>query len=59
MSGQYMTLPKRQNQEVGVAVPIAGKIALMSFVVASESLCLNVGGWKGRMRVVTVGKASR
>lgn len=54
-----MTLPKRQNQEVGVAVPIAGKIALMSFVVASESLCLNVGGWKGRMRVVTVGKASR
>ena len=43
-----MTLPKRQNQEFGVAVPIAGKMALMLFVVASESLCLNVGGREGK-----------
>ena len=48
MSGQYMTLSKRQNQEFGVAVLIARKIALKPFVVASESLCLNVGGWKGK-----------
>jgi len=48
MSGQYMTLPKRQNQEFGVAVLVACKIALRSFVVASESLCLNVGRRKGK-----------
>ena len=35
-----MTLPKRQNQEFGVAVPIACKIGLRSFVVASELLLL-------------------